>query len=57
MRTFENEDIRHHVVNELLVNIAHALAGAVSAETGIKIAPLSAWAVPRLCLRCAESTG
>ncbi len=36
----ENEDVRHHVMNELLVNIADALAKAVSAQTGIKIAPV-----------------
>jgi catalase len=36
----ENEDVRHHVMNELLVNIADALAEAVSAQTGINIAPI-----------------
>jgi catalase len=36
----ENEAVRHHVMNELLVNIADALAEAVSAQTGIKIAPV-----------------
>ena len=36
----ENEGVRHHVMNELLVNIADALAEAVSAQTGIKIAPV-----------------
>jgi catalase len=36
----ENEEVRHHVMNELLVNIADALAEAVSAQTGIKIAPV-----------------
>jgi catalase len=35
----ESEEVRHHVMNELLVNIADALAEAVSAQTGIKIAP------------------
>jgi catalase len=36
----ENEDVRHHVMNELLVNIAAPMAEAVSAQTGIKIAPV-----------------
>ena len=36
----ESEEVRHHVMNELLVNIADALAQAVSAQTGIKIAPV-----------------
>jgi catalase len=36
----ESEAVRHHVMNELLVNIADALAEAVSAQTGIKIAPI-----------------
>jgi catalase len=36
----ENEEVRHHVMNELLVNIADALAEAVSAQTGIKVAPV-----------------
>jgi catalase len=36
----ESEEVRHHVMNELLVNIAKALAEAVSARTGIKIAPV-----------------
>jgi catalase len=36
----ESEEVRHHVMNELLVNIADALAEAVSAQTGIKIAPI-----------------
>ena len=36
----ENEDVRHHVMNELLVNIADALAEGVSAKTGIAIAPV-----------------
>ena len=36
----ENEGVRHHVMNELLVNIADALAEAVSAQTGIKVAPV-----------------
>jgi catalase len=35
----ESEEVRHHVMNELLVNIADALAEAVSSQTGIKIAP------------------
>jgi len=34
----ENEEVRHHVMNELLVNIADALAQAVSAQTGIRVA-------------------
>ena len=36
----ESEEVRHHVMNELLVNIADALAQAVSAQTGIKVAPV-----------------
>ena len=36
----ESEEVRHHVMNELLVNIADALAAAVSAQTGIEIAPV-----------------
>src|SRR4029077_4844244 len=36
----ENEEVRHHVMNELLVNIAELLAAAVSAQTGIAIAPV-----------------
>ena len=36
----ESEEVRHHVINELLVNIADALAEAVSAQTGIEIAPI-----------------
>ena len=36
----ENEEVRHHVMNEILVNIADALAQAVSAQTGIEIAPV-----------------
>ena len=36
----ENEGVRHHVMNEILVNIADALAEAVSLQTGIKIAPV-----------------
>jgi catalase len=36
----ESEEVRHHVMNELLVNIADALAKEVSAQTGIKIAPV-----------------
>jgi catalase len=36
----ESEDVRHHVMNELLVNIADALAKAVSVQTGIAIAPI-----------------
>ena len=36
----ESEEVRHHVMNELLVNIADALAEPVSAQTGIKIAPV-----------------
>ena len=35
-----NEEVRHHVMNELLVNVADALAQAVSVQTGIKIAPV-----------------
>ena len=36
----ESEEVRHHVMNELLVNIADALAESVSAQTGIDIAPV-----------------
>ena len=36
----ENEEVRHHVMNELLVNIADALAEGVSAKTGIAVAPV-----------------
>jgi catalase len=36
----ESETVRHHVVNELLVNIAQPLAQAVSAQTGVAIAPV-----------------
>ncbi len=36
----ENEAVRRHVLNELLVNIAEPLAAAVSAQTGIAIAPV-----------------
>jgi catalase len=36
----ESEEVRHHVMNELLVNIADALVEAVSAQTGIEIAPV-----------------
>lgn len=36
----ESEEVRYHVMNELLVNIADALAQAVSAQTGIKVAPV-----------------
>ncbi|HEY8336893.1 MAG TPA: catalase [Tardiphaga sp.] len=36
----ENEEVRHHVMNEILVNIAAPLAQAVSAQTGIAIAPV-----------------
>ncbi|HEY4136351.1 MAG TPA: catalase, partial [Alphaproteobacteria bacterium] len=36
----ENEEVRHHVMNELLVNIADALAVGVSAQTGIPVAPV-----------------
>ena len=36
----ENQDVRHHVLNELLVNIADELAEAVSEKTGIAIAPV-----------------
>ncbi len=36
----ESEQVRHHVMNELLVNIADALAKAVSTQTGIKVAPV-----------------
>jgi catalase len=36
----ENEEVRAHVMNELLVNVASELAEAVSAQTGIAIAPM-----------------
>jgi catalase len=36
----ESEEVRHHVMNEVLVNIADPLAAAVSAQTGIEIAPV-----------------
>ena len=36
----ENEEVRHHVMNELLVNVADTLAEAVSVQTGIAIAPV-----------------
>src|SRR6201987_5304483 len=36
----KGEEVRHHVMNELLVNIADALAEAVSAQTGIETAPV-----------------
>jgi catalase len=36
----ESEEVRHHVMNELLVNIAKPLAEAVSLQTGVKIAPV-----------------
>jgi catalase len=36
LNQIESEEVRHHVMNELLVNIADA----VSAQTGIKIAPV-----------------
>jgi catalase len=36
----ENEEVRHHVMNEILVNIAEPLAQAVSAQTGIAVAPV-----------------
>jgi catalase len=36
----ESKDVRHHVMNELLVNIAETLAAAVSAQTGIAVAPV-----------------
>jgi len=34
----ESEEVRHHVMNELLVNIADALAKQVSDQTGIAVA-------------------
>jgi catalase len=34
----ESEAVRHHVMNEILVNIADALARKVSAQTGIAVA-------------------
>ena len=42
----ESEVVRHHVVNELLVNIADPLARAVSAQTGIPVAPVGTQAEP-----------
>jgi catalase len=36
----ESEEVRHHVVNEILVNIAPSLVDAVAAQTGIGIAPV-----------------
>ena len=36
----ESEEVRHHVMNEILINIADPLAAAVSAQTGIEIAPV-----------------
>ena len=36
----QSEVVRHHVMNEIIVNIADALARAVSAQTGLKIAPV-----------------
>jgi catalase len=36
----EDEAVRAHVMNELLVNVADALARKVSAQTGIAIAPM-----------------
>jgi catalase len=36
----ESEEVRAHVMNELLVNVADELAQKVSAQTGIKIAPM-----------------
>ncbi|MDQ2860178.1 MAG: catalase [Pseudomonadota bacterium] len=42
----ESAEVRHHVMNELLVNVADALAKAVSAQTGIKIAPVGTPANP-----------
>jgi catalase len=36
----ENEEVRAHVMNELLVNVADELAQSVSAQTGIAIAPM-----------------
>ena len=36
----ENEAVRHHVMNELLINIAQPLAEAVSDQTGIAIAAI-----------------
>ena len=36
----ENDEVRHHVMNEILVNIADALADAISLKTGIKVAPV-----------------
>jgi catalase len=34
----ESEEVRHHVMNEILVNIADALAKQVSDQTGIQVA-------------------
>lgn len=36
----ENEEVRTHVMNELLVNLADELAQRVSAQTGIAVAPI-----------------
>src|ERR1700722_5956003 len=36
----ENEEVRAHVMNELLVNVADELAQLVSAQTGIAVAPM-----------------
>jgi catalase len=36
----ESEEVRHHVMNEVLVNIADPLAAAVAAQIGIEIAPV-----------------
>ena len=36
----DNEEVRAHVMNELLVNVASELAQVVSAQTGIPIAPM-----------------
>ena len=36
----ENEEVRAHVMNELLVNVADELAQRVSAQTGIAVAPI-----------------
>ena len=40
LNNVESEEVRHHVLNELIVNIANELAEAVSAQTGIKIEPI-----------------
>jgi len=42
----ENEEVRHHVMNELIVNIADALAKAISAQTGIPVARIGTTAKP-----------